>query len=178
MTLYALDAVSPTVPAGGEYWIAPGAAVIGDVRLGANVGIWFGAVLRGDNEPVVIGEGTNIQEHSIFHTDHGFPLTVGKGCTIGHRAILHGCTIGDNVLVGMGATVLNGARIGNDCLIGAGAIVTEGKEIPPGSLVLGIPAKVVRPLSPDEIGRNRWAAAHYVANWQRFAGGLRPLIQA
>lgn len=178
MTLYALDDVAPVLAADGEYWIAPGAHVIGNVRIGPRVGIWFGAVLRGDQEPITIGEDTNIQEHAIFHTDHGFPLTVGKGCTIGHRATLHGCTIGDNVLVGMGATVLNGAKIGNDCLIGAGAIVTEGKEIPPGSLVLGIPAKVVRALSPDEISRNRWAAAHYVANWQRFAGGLRTLPHA
>ena len=123
----------------------PSSATYGSAR---DVGIWFGAVLRGDNEPIVIGDDTNVQEHSVFHTDHGFPLTVGRGCTIGHRAILHGCTIGDNVLVGMGATVLNGARIGNDCLIGAGAIVTEGKEIPPGSLVLGIPAKVVRAAQP------------------------------
>lgn len=175
MTLYRLDGTEPTLPPAGECWIAPDAAVIGNVRLGPRVGIWFGAVLRGDQEPITIGEDTNVQEHSVFHTDHGFPLTVGKGCTIGHRAILHGCTIGDNVLIGMGATVLNGAKVGNDSLIGAGAIVTEGKEIPAGSLVLGIPAKVVRPLTADEIGRNRWSAAHYVANWRRFANGLQPL---
>ncbi len=178
MTLYALDDVAPVLPPDGEYWIAPGASVIGNVRLGARVGIWFGAVLRGDQEPITIDEDSNVQEHCVFHTDHGFPLTVGKGCTIGHRAMLHGCTIGDNVLVGMGATILNGARIGNDCLIGAGAIVTEGKEIPAGSLAIGIPAKVVRPLRTDEIGRNRWAAEHYVANWRRFAGGLRALPDA
>lgn len=176
MSLYALDGVAPELPGDGECWIAPGAAVIGAVRLAPRVGIWFGAVLRGDQEPITIGEDTNVQEHCIFHTDHGFPLRVGKGCTIGHRAILHGCTIGDNVLIGMGATVLNGARIGDDCLIGAGAIVTEGKEIPPGSLVLGIPAKVSRALSEEEIGRNRWAAAHYVANWRRFGSGLVPVV--
>jgi len=145
------------------------------VRLSAGVGIWFGAVLRGDQEPITIGEDTNVQEHAIFHTDPGLPLTIGKGCTIGHRATLHGCTIGDNVLIGMGATILNGARIGQDCLVGAGALVTEGKEIPPGSLVIGMPAKVVRPLTADEIVRNRGSAAHYVANWKRFAAGMRPL---
>jgi carbonic anhydrase/acetyltransferase-like protein (isoleucine patch superfamily) len=175
MTLYALDDVVPVLPADGDFWIAPGAHVMGSVRIGPRVGIWFGAVLRGDQEPIVIGEDTNLQEHSVFHTDHGFPLTVGKGCTVGHRAMLHGCTIGDNVLIGMGATVLNGAKVGDDCLVGAGAIVTEGKEIPPGSLVLGIPAKVARMLTADEIGRNRWAAEHYVANWRRFAGGLRAI---
>ena len=174
MPLYALDGVAPQIPDDGRCWIAPDAMVIGDVRLSPGVGIWFGAVLRGDQEPIVIGGDTNVQEHSVFHTDHGFPLTVGAGCTIGHRAILHGCTIADNVLVGMGAIVLNGARIGRDSLVGAGAMVTEGKEIPPGSLVLGMPGKVVRSLSVDEIARNRAAAAHYVANWKRFASGLQP----
>ena len=169
MTLFTLDGVAPQLPDGGRCWVAPDAMVIGDVRLSPGVGIWFGAVLRGDQEPIVVGADSNVQEHSVFHTDHGFPLTVGAGCTIGHRAILHGCTIGDNVLVGMGAIVLNGARVGRDCLIGAGAMVTEGKEIPPGSLVLGMPGKVVRSLSADEIERNRAAAAHYVANWRRFA---------
>jgi carbonic anhydrase/acetyltransferase-like protein (isoleucine patch superfamily) len=173
MPIYALDNDVPDLPPDGEYWVAPDASVIGRVKLGPRVGIWFGAVLRGDSEPIIIGEDTNLQEHSMFHTDHGFPLTVGAGCTIGHRATLHGCTLGDNVLVGMGATILNGARIGQDCLVGAGALVTEGRDIPPGSLVLGMPGKVVRALDEDEIGRNRWAAAHYVANWRRFAGGLR-----
>ena len=156
----------------GAYWIAPTATVIGKVKLGEGVGVWFGAVLRGDGEPIVIGADTNIQEHAVLHTDPGFPVTVGAGCTIGHRAILHGCTIGDNVLIGMGAIVLNGARIGDDCLIGAGALVPEGREIPPGSLVLGMPGKVVRPLTADEIARNRASAAHYVANWKRFAKGF------
>jgi len=175
MPLFALDGVAPSLPGDGRFWIAPDAMVMGDVRLAPGVGIWFGAVLRGDQEPIAIGADTNVQEHSVFHTDRGFPLSIGAGCTIGHRAILHGCTIGDNVLVGMGAIILNGARIGRDCLVGAGAMVTEGKEIPPGSLVLGMPGKVVRSLSGDEIERNRAAAAHYVANWQRFAGGLVPL---
>jgi carbonic anhydrase/acetyltransferase-like protein (isoleucine patch superfamily) len=175
MTLFSLDGVSPALPADGAFWVAPDAMVMGDVRLSPGVGIWFGTVLRGDQEPIVIGTDTNVQEHCVFHTDRGFPLTVGAGCTIGHRAILHGCTVGDNVLVGMGAIILNGAKIGADCLIGAGAMVTEGKAIPPGSLVLGMPGKVARQLSPEEIERNRGAAAHYVANWKRFAKGLRPL---
>ena len=152
MPVYALDGVSPSLPGEGDFWIAPTASVIGKVSLGKDVGIWFGAVLRGDNEPIAIGAATNIQEIVMMHTDPGFPLTVGPGCTIGHRAILHGCTIGDNVLVGMGAIVLNGARIGDNCLIGAGALVPEGREIPPGSLVLGMPGKVVRALTDDEIG--------------------------
>lgn len=172
MPVYALDGVAPTLPAGGRYWIAPDASLIGKVVLGEGVGIWFGSVLRGDNEPIVIGARTNIQELSVLHTDMGFPLTVGEGCTIGHRAILHSCTIGDNSLVGMGAIVLNGARIGRDCLIGAHALVPEGKEIPDGSLALGVPAKVVRMLTPEEIARNKRSADGYVRNWQRFAAGL------
>ena len=172
MPLYALDGRSPKVPGSGDWWMAPDASVIGDVTLGTGVGIWFGAVLRGDQEPIVVGEDTNVQEHAVFHTDAGFPLTVGRGCTIGHRAIVHGCTIGDNCLVGMGATILNGARIGDDCLIGAGALVPENRDIPPGSLVIGMPGKVKRELSADEIEANRRSAAHYVANWRRFAKGL------
>jgi carbonic anhydrase/acetyltransferase-like protein (isoleucine patch superfamily) len=172
MPVYTLDGIAPELPPEGAFWIAPNASVIGLVTLHQGVGIWFGAVLRGDNEPIVVGPDSNVQEHCIFHTDMGFPLTIGRGCTIGHRAMLHGCTIGDNCLIGMGATILNGARIGENSLIGAGALVPEGREIPPGSLVLGMPGKVVRPLSPDEIGRNQWAAAHYVANWRRFARGL------
>lgn len=177
MTLFSLDGVSPTLPGDGAFWVAPDAMVMGDIRIASGVGIWFGTVLRGDQEPIVIGADTNVQEHCVFHTDQGFPLTVGTGCTIGHRAILHGCTVEDNVLVGMGAIILNGARIGRDSLVGAGAMVTEGKEIPPGSLVLGVPGKVVRQLRPEEIERNRLAAAHYVANWKRFARGLRALPQ-
>jgi carbonic anhydrase/acetyltransferase-like protein (isoleucine patch superfamily) len=174
MTAYTLDGVTPNLPSAGNYWIAPTATVIGQVTLGRDVGIWFGAVLRGDNEPIVIGEATNIQEHVMMHTDPGFPLSIGAGCTIGHRAILHGCTLGENVLIGMGAIVLNGAKIGDNCLVGAGALVPEGREIPPGSLVLGMPGKVARELTSDQIGRNRISAAHYVANWKRFASGLQP----
>lgn len=168
MPIYALAGVTPELPDDGRYWVAPDASVIGKVTLGEGVGVWFGAVLRGDNEPIAIGADTNIQEHTMVHTDPGYPVTVGRGCTIGHRAILHGCTIGDNSLVGMGAIVLNGAVIGNNCLIGAGALVTEGKVIPDNSLVVGMPAKVVRSLDDAAVARLRTSAERYVANWQRF----------
>ena len=172
MPIHSLDGVSPVLPADGTYWLAPTATVIGKVRIAEGVGIWFGAVVRGDGEPIVVGRDTNLQEHVVLHTDPGFPVTVGAGCTIGHRAIVHGCTIGDNVLIGMGAIVLNGAVIGDNALIGAGALVPEGKQIPPGSLVMGLPGKVVRPLTTEEIARNKTSAAHYVANWKRFAKGF------
>lgn len=175
MTLYSLGQLTPQTAGPGSYWIAPGAHVIGDVHLGQDVGIWFGAVLRGDKERLSIGAGTNIQEHVMIHADPGFPATIGAGVTVGHRAIVHGCTIGDGTLIGMGATVLNGARIGKNCLIGAGALVTEGKEIPDGSLVMGTPAKVVRPLSQDALASLATSAEAYVANWKRFAADLTPL---
>lgn len=174
MSLFALDDIAPVLPA-GFFFVAENATVIGNVELGEDVGIWFGAVIRGDNERITIGARTNIQDHCVLHTDPRFPLTIGPGCTIGHRAILHGCTIGEGSLVGMGATVLNGARIGRNCLIGAGALVTEGKEIPDGSLVVGTPGKVVRTLSSEEIARLEASASHYVANARRFASGLRPV---
>lgn len=170
MTAYRLGGRAPGF--GDSVWIAPNASVIGTVTLGANVGVWFGAVLRGDNEAIDIGDDTNIQEHTMVHTDPGFPVTVGKGCTIGHRALIHGCTIGDNTLIGMGAIILNGARIGNNCLIGAGALVTEGKSFPDGSLILGSPAKVVRELDEKAIAGLRASAANYVANAKRFKNDL------
>jgi carbonic anhydrase/acetyltransferase-like protein (isoleucine patch superfamily) len=173
MPLYALDDVRPEVPEAGRYWIAPDAHVIGKVRLGLDVGIWFGAVLRGDNELIDIGEGTNIQEHSLLHTDMGAPMTIGSNCTIGHHAILHGCTIGANSLVGMGATILNHARIGANCLVGANALVTEGKEFPDNSLIVGAPARAVRTLDQAAIDGLRKSAEGYVANWKRFTKGLR-----
>ncbi len=172
--LYHLDTVSPQVPQDGDYWVAPGAHVIGHVVLGAGVSIWFGAVLRGDNEPLVIGEGTNIQENCVLHTDMGYPLSIGRDCTIGHKAMLHGCTIGDGSLIGMGATVLNGAVIGNGCLIGAGALVTEGKQIPDGSLVMGAPGRVVRQLDAAARARLLESAAGYRANMARFKAGMQP----
>lgn len=173
MPLYSLNDVTPTVPEPGRYWIAPDAHVIGNVRLGLDVGIWFGAVLRGDNELIDIGDGTNIQDGVMIHTDAGSPLTVGAGCTIGHHAILHGCTIGANSLVGMGATVLNNVKIGANCLVGANSLVTEGKEFPDNSLIIGSPARAVKTLGPDAVEQLRRSARHYVENWQRFAKGLR-----
>lgn len=172
MALYALDDRAPVV-AEDFCWVAESAAVIGGVELGNDVGIWFNAVLRGDNEPIVVGAGSNIQENCVLHTDMGFPLTIGEGCTIGHKAMLHGCTIGDNSLIGMGATVLNGAVIGSNCLIGAGALVTEGKTIPDNSLVLGAPGKVVRELDEDAVAMLRTSAAHYVERARLFARKLR-----
>ncbi|SIQ15068.1 Carbonic anhydrase or acetyltransferase, isoleucine patch superfamily [Rhizobium sp. RU20A] len=172
MPLYALDGQRPATPAVDRYWIAPDAHVIGRVELGEDVGIWFGAVLRGDNEPIRIGAGTNIQEGAVLHVDPGFPVTIGEGCTIGHRAIVHGCTIGDNSLIGMGATILNGARIGRNCLVGANALVTEGKVFEDGSLIVGAPARAVRQLDEAAISGLKLSAAHYVKNWQRFARGL------
>jgi len=173
MTIYSLDGVLPELPSENEYWIAPTAVVIGHVKLEHNVGIWFGAVLRGDNELILIGEGSNIQDGCVLHTDMGAPLTVGRNCTIGHQAILHGCAIGDNTLIGMGATVLNHARIGRNCLIGAKALITEGKVIPDNSLVMGVPAKVVREVSAEMAEELKRSAKNYVKNWRRFAGGLR-----
>lgn len=173
MPVYALDGVTPTLPEMGAYWIAPDAHVIGKVRLARDVGIWFGAVLRGDNELIDIGEGTNLQEHAMLHTDMGYPLTVGRNCTIGHRALLHGCTIGDNTLIGMGAMVMNGAKIGNNCLVGAGALVTEGKVFPDNSLIIGTPAKAMRTLDEKAIAGLTASAQSYVRNWNRFAKGMK-----
>ncbi|MGD1926130.1 MAG: gamma carbonic anhydrase family protein [Paracoccaceae bacterium] len=143
MPLYRLGDHAPTVPKEGTYWIAPGAQVIGRVTLAEQVSIWFNAVLRGDNEPITIGKGSNVQDGAVFHTDPGFPLAIGADVTVGHMALLHGCTVGDGTLVGMGAMVMNGAKVGRNCLIGANALVTEGKEIPDGSMVLGQPGKIV-----------------------------------
>lgn len=173
MPLYALGDASPTTPDADRYWIAPDAHVIGRVSLAADVGIWFGAVLRGDNAAIVIGEGTNIQEGTMVHVDPGFPVSIGRGCTIGHHAIIHGCTIGDNSLVGMGATVLNGARIGNNCLVGANALITEGKEFPDNSLIVGSPAKAIRVLDDDAVEKLRQSAERYIGNWKNFSRNLR-----
>ena len=175
MSLYALDGTAPHPPENGDYWVAPGAHVIGNVRLEEATSVWFGCTLRGDNELIVIGAGTNVQENTVMHTDMGFPLTIGAGCTIGHKARLHGCTIGENSLIGMGATVLNGAKIGRNCLIGAGALITEGKEIPDGSLVMGAPGKVVRQLDEAAIAGLRASALHYQQNMRRFRAGLQPV---
>ena len=173
MALYELDGVKPELTGRGPAFVADDAHVIGKVTLGEDSGIWFGCVLRGDNERISIGARTNVQEHTVMHTDMGFPLDIGEGCTIGHRAMLHGCTIGENSLIGIGAIVLNGARIGRNCLVGAGALVTEGKEFPDGSLIVGAPARVVRELDDKAIEMLRWSATHYVENAQRFASGLK-----
>lgn len=174
MPIYSIDGVLPEFADEASCWVAPDASVVGRVKIGRNVGIWFGAAIRGDGEPITIGDDTNVQEHTIMHTDPGFALTIGKGCTIGHRALLHGCTIGDNSLIGMGAIVLNGAKIGNNCLVGAGALVTEGKEFPDGSLIVGSPAKVIRTLDDAAVQRIRISGAHYVENQKRFRKGLAP----
>ena len=175
MPLYALAGSTPKTPQPGRYGIAPDASVIGKVEIGEDVGIWFGAVLRGDNEPIVVGKDTNIQEGTMVHTDPAYPTTIGEGCTIGHHAIIHGCTIGNNSLIGMGATILNGAKIGNNCLVGANALITEGKEFPDGSLIVGAPAKAIRTLDDNAIEGLRRSARNYVANWQRFARDLKRL---
>lgn len=173
MPIYALEDRSPRLPANDRYWLAPNATLIGDVVLGEDCGIWFGATLRGDNERIFVGARSNIQEGSTLHTDIGFPLDIGEDCTIGHNAILHGCTIGEGSLIGMGAIVLNGARIGRGCLVGAGALVTEGKTFADGSLIVGSPAKTVRTLDEAAIAALRRSAAGYVANARRFAAGLK-----
>jgi carbonic anhydrase/acetyltransferase-like protein (isoleucine patch superfamily) len=172
MPRYALDGTAPETPAEGEWWLAPDAHLVGKVRIARDVGIWFGAVLRGDNEWIEIGEGSNIQEGCVLHTDPGYTLKVGKGCTIGHRAILHGCVIGDNSLVGMGATVLNGAKIGRNCLVGANALVTEGKEFPDNSLIVGAPARAIRTLDDAAAAGITRSAESYIARWRQFAAGM------
>lgn len=171
MTLYSLADRTPQID--DDTWIAPDANVIGNIVLEAGASIWFGSTLRGDNEVIHIGAGTNVQENTVMHTDVGYPLHIGAGCTIGHKVMLHGCTIGENSLIGMGATVLNGAKIGKNCLIGAGALITEGKVIPDGSLVMGAPGKVVRELDETAIQGLRASALHYQDNMRRFRRDLK-----
>lgn len=173
MSIYALGDNRPDVAA--DAWVAPGCYVIGRVTLEAKSSVWFGCTLRGDNEMITIGAGSNVQENCVLHTDMGYPLTIGAGCTIGHKAMLHGCRIGQNSLIGMGATVLNGAVIGENCLIGAGALITEGKQIPDGSLVMGAPGKVVRMLDDTQISGLRASALHYQENAARFQRDLSAL---
>lgn len=170
---YELDGVA--VDAHPESWIADTAVVIGNVKLERDASIWWGAVARGDNDPIVIGEGTNVQDGSVLHADPGFPLTLGRNVTIGHMVMLHGCTIGDGSLVGIGAVVLNGAKIGKCCLIGAKSLITEGKEIPDYSLVMGAPGKVVRTFTPEEAERMMRNAESYQKNWKRYRDGLKPM---
>lgn len=171
-SVYKLGDVAPRVPSSGQFWIAPNASVIGNVILEENASIWFNAVLRGDNEPIVIGENTNVQDGSILHTDIGCPLTLGRDVTVGHLAMLHGCTIGDNSLIGIGAVILNRAIIGKNCIIGAKSLIPEGKVIPDNSLVMGAPGKVVRELEEPQIQAIKASALHYVENWKRYRDTL------
>ena len=174
MALYSLNNVSPSLPK-GDFWISETAQVIGNVKIGNNAGIWFGVVIRGDNEPIVIGDNTNIQENSVIHVDKGAEVNIGSGCTIGHKAIIHGCTIGNNTLVGMGTIILNNAYIGNNCLVGAGSLITEGKTFPDKTLIMGSPAKVKRNLTEEEIEQNKLSANHYIDNFKEFKNNLNKL---
>jgi carbonic anhydrase/acetyltransferase-like protein (isoleucine patch superfamily) len=173
--LYEIDGQKPDLPEAGRFWIAPNATVIGKVRLRLDSSIWFGAVLRGDNEWIELGERSQIQDNSTLHTDPGFPITIGSDCVIGHNVVLHGCTIGANSLVGMGAIVLNGAHIGPNCLVGAGALVTEGKSFPENSLIVGAPARVVRTLDDAAFKSIAHAADIYVRRSKQYAKGLKPI---
>jgi len=176
MASYRLDDLHPDIA--DNAWVADSAQVIGKVKLGDDASVWFGAVLRGDNEWLTVGEGSNIQEGTVMHSDMGFPLTLGRHVTVGHQAMLHGCTVGDNSLIGIKAVVLNGAKIGKNCLVGAGALVTEGKEFPDGSLIIGSPAKAVRELTPEQIAGLQRSAEFYVLNARRFKDGLVKLEDA
>lgn len=172
MGLYRLGQKTPKLPEDDRYWIAPGADIIGDVTLGDDVSVWFGAVIRGDNDPITIGARTNIQDGAVLHSDDGLPLTIGADVTVGHKAMIHSCEIGDNTLVGIGAVILARARIGKNSIVGAGALVPEGKEYPDGVLLIGQPARVVRELTPEQIGKLTHSAAHYVRNWRHFKRDL------
>lgn len=175
MAIYELDGQAPELPADGNYYIAETATVIGKVRLLNAATVWFGAVLRGDNEWIELGEGANVQDNCTCHTDMGFPLRLGKNCTVGHNVILHGCTIEDDALIGMGSIVMNGARIGRGSVVGAGSIITEGKEFPEYSLIIGAPARVIRTLEPAQAQKMTGAARFYVANGVRYAKGLKKI---
>lgn len=173
MNIYQLGDKKPHLPPVGEYWIAPNAIVVGDVILQKNASVWFGAVVRGDNDPITIGENTNVQDGSVLHSDVGLPLNIGKDVTIGHMAMVHSCDIGDQSLIGIGAVILARAKIGRNSIVGAGALVPEGKEYPDGVLLVGSPARVVRQLTPEQIAFLKGSADHYVANWKRYATDLK-----
>ncbi len=174
MALYTIDGTEVQLPESGEYWIAPNAVVIGKVKLGADASVWFGTTVRGDNDLIDIGPRTNIQDGCVLHTDKGFPMVIAEGCTVGHLAMLHGCTIGRNTLIGIGATVLNGAKIGENCIIGAHSLIPEGKEIPDNSLVVGTPGRVVRQLEQKDAEGLQELAQHYVDNSARYRKGFAP----
>ncbi len=173
MALYELDGMAPKVAASA--WVADNAQVMGDVVLGEDSSVWFGATLRGDTETITVGRGSNIQDGSVLHADIGFPMTVGENVTVGHQVMLHGCTIGDGSLIGIGAVVLNGAKIGKHCLVGAGSLVTEGKEFPDGSMILGSPARAVKSLTPEQIDSLRMSAKHYTDNAARYRKTLKKI---
>ena len=175
MALYELDGIRPSVPESGNYWVAENATVLGNVHLKENASVWFNAVLRGDNDPIIIGENSNVQDGSVLHTDPGCPLTIGADVTVGHMVMLHGCTIGEQSLIGIGSTILNRTVIGKNCIIGAHTLIAEGKTIPDNSLVMGAPGKVVKELKPEQITFLKASAMGYVANSQRFKAGLRRL---
>ena len=170
--IYALDGMDVQTPDEGDYWVAPNATLVGRVILERNASVWFNAVLRGDNEPIRVGENSNVQDGAVLHTDMGSPLILGRNVTVGHLAMLHGCEVGDGSLIGIGAVVLNGARIGRGCLIGAKTLIAEGKVIPDESVVLGAPGRIVRTSNKDERNALLVSAAHYVENWRRYASGL------
>lgn len=172
MTLYTIDGIRVDHPSDGQYWVAPNATLIGQVKLGEYASVWFNTVIRGDNDLIDIGKRTNIQDGCVLHTDKGFPMVIGEGCTVGHMAMLHGCTIGPNTLIGIGSTILNGARIGANCIIGAHALITEGKEIPDNSLVMGSPGKIVRQLGDKDAAQLQKLAQHYVDNSARYNAGF------
>jgi carbonic anhydrase/acetyltransferase-like protein (isoleucine patch superfamily) len=174
MTLYSIDGIEVELPPQGEYWIAPNAVIIGQVKLGSFASVWFGATIRGDNDLIDIGERTNIQDGCVLHTDTGFKMVIAEGCTVGHMAMLHGCTIGPNTLVGIGSTILNGARIGANCIIGAHSFIPEGKVIPDNSLVMGTPGRVVRDVSNEQAGQLKKLSQHYVNNLARYNKGFAP----
>ncbi len=173
MAIYELDGVAPRMA--DSAWVADSAQVLGNVVLGENSSVWFGAVLRGDTETITVGPGSNVQDGSVMHADIGFPLTLGANVTVGHLVMLHGCTIGDESLIGIGATVLNGAKIGRNCLVGAGSLVTEGKEFPDGSMIMGSPARVVKTLTPEQIAGLRRSAEHYIENAAHYRKGLKKI---
>ncbi len=173
MAIYQLDDLKPSVHPSA--WVAENAQVMGNVTLAENTSIWFGVVIRGDTSTITVGKGSNVQDNSVLHADVGMPLVIGEGVTVGHQVMLHGCTVGDNALIGIGAIVLNGAKIGNNCLVGAGALVTEGKEFPDGAMIIGSPAKAVRMLSPEQIEGLKMSAQHYIGNAKRYKTGLKKL---
>ena len=173
MATYQLDDLTPAIDPSA--WVADNAQVLGNVTLAANSSVWFGVVIRGDTSSITVGKGSNVQDNSVLHADNGMPLVIGEGVTVGHQVMLHGCTVGNHSLIGIGAIVLNGAKIGNHCLVGAGALVTEGKEFPDGSMIIGSPAKAVRMLSPEQIKGLKMSAQHYIDNANRYKTGLKKL---